>query len=159
MNRLFLSQSTSALLWEAFLYYFTPHLVIVNSNTCSPGYSQVYANFNLKVGSFNIHGQGNKNQVKLRKIKNLFTKGGFDIFLLQETRSDGSEKELKKWQKIFNTKQIFLTNFGTNAVGAGIVVKSDQDFTVHRYFWNSPSVSKWNNDKMGPSEPGHQRNI
>jgi exonuclease III len=59
----------------------------------------VYANFNLKVGSFNIHGQGTKNQIKLRKICNLFTRGNFDVLLLQETRTDGSEKELKNGKK------------------------------------------------------------
>ena len=78
----------------------------------------------IKIGSFNIHGQGNKNITKLRKIKNLFTKGNFDILLLQETRSNGTEKEFKKWSKLFNTKQIYLTEFGTNSVGAGIIVKN-----------------------------------
>ena len=58
----------------------------------------MYANFDLKVGTFNIRGQG-QNQVKLRKIKNVFNKGNFDILLLQETRSDGSEKEGGKWRK------------------------------------------------------------
>ena len=77
----------------------------------------------------NIHGQG-KSQIKLRKIKNSFTRGNFDLFLLQETRSDGSDKELKKWQKIFNTKHVFLTAFGTRAVGAGIVIRSDETFKV-----------------------------
>ena len=67
---------------------------------------------------------------KIRKIKNSFTRGNFDIFLLQETRTDGTEKELKKWQKIFNTKQIYLTAFGTRAVGAGIVIRSDETFKV-----------------------------
>ena len=87
------------------------------------GSNNVYANFNLKVGTFNIHGQGNKNQIKLRKIRNLFTRGNFDILLLQETRTNGDDKELKKWQKIFQSKQIYLTNFGTRSVGAGIVIK------------------------------------
>ena len=87
------------------------------------------ANFNLKVGSLNIHGQG-KAQIKLRKVKNSFTRGNFDIFLLQETRTDGTEKELKKWQKIFNTKNIYLTSFGTRAVGAGIVIRSEEHFKV-----------------------------
>ena len=64
----------------------------------------------------------------------MFTRGGFDVFLLQETRSDGSEKELKRWRKVFKTKQIYLTAFGTRAVGAGIVIKSEEDFIVHRYF-------------------------
>ena len=71
--------------------------LIINVNaTCS--------DFNLKIGSFNIRGQGTKNEVKLRKVKNNFTRGNFDILLLQETRSMGDEKELKKWKKIFNTK-------------------------------------------------------
>ena len=70
----------------------------------------------------------------MRKIKNSFTRGNFDILLLQETRSDGSEKELKKWQKIFNTKQIYLTSFGARSVGAGIIVKSKETFSVHHYF-------------------------
>ena len=92
----------------------------------------MYANFNLKLGSFNIHGQGNKNQIKLRKIHNLFTKGRFDILLLQETRTDGTEKEFKKWQKIFHSNQIYLTNFGTRSVGAGIVIRDEETFKVHQ---------------------------
>ena len=98
------------------------------------GSGQKYANFNIKIGSFNIHGQSNKNTVKLRKIKNLFTKGNFDLLLVQETRTDGSEKEVKKWSKIFNSKQIFLTNFGTRSVGAGIIVKNEEVFKVHHFF-------------------------
>ena len=50
--------------------------------------------------------------------------------MIQETRTDGSERELKKWQKIFNTKHIYLTAFGTRAVGAGIVIRSDDTFKV-----------------------------
>ena len=53
---------------------------------------------------------------------------------MQETRSDGSEKELKKWQKLFNSKQIYLTSFGTRSVGAGIIVKCEDSFKVHHYF-------------------------
>ena len=83
----------------------------------------MYANFDLKVGSFNIHGQGNKNQIKLRKIRNLFTRSHFDVLLLQETRTDGSEKEIKKLQKIFNSKQIYLTSFGTRSVGRVSLLK------------------------------------
>ena len=94
----------------------------------------MYANFDLKVGTFNIHGQGNQNQIKLRKIHNLFTRGNFDILLVQETRTDGSEKELKKWQKIFHSKQIYLTNFGTRSVGAGIIIKNEESFKVHQCF-------------------------
>ena len=94
----------------------------------------MYANFNLKVGTFNIHGQGTKNQIKLRKICNLFTRGKFDVLLLQETRTDGSSKELKKWQKIFHSKQIYLTNFGTRSVGAGIIIKNEDSFKVHQSF-------------------------
>ena len=89
------------------------------------------ANFNLKVGTLNIQGQNRKDTFKLRKIKNLFQKGSFDILLLQETRSDGSDKELKKWCKTFNTKQIYLTNFGSSAVGAGIIIKDDDVFKVN----------------------------
>ena len=54
--------------------------------------------------------------------------------MLQETRTDGSEKEIKKWQKIFNSKQIYLTEFGTRAVGAGIVVRNSEVFKVFRSF-------------------------
>ena len=98
------------------------------------GSNQLHANFNLKVGSFNIHGQGTKGQIKLRKVNNLFNKGKFDILLVQETRTDGSEKELKKWRKIFNSQQIYLTNFGTRSVGAGIIVRSEECFKVHHCF-------------------------
>jgi hypothetical protein len=108
-----------------------------NNTVPSQESNSVYANFNLKVGTFNIHGQGNRNQVKLRKICNLFTRGNFDILLLQETRTDGSEKELKKWQKIFHSKQIYLSNFGTRSVGAGIVIKNEDSFKVHQCF-NDP---------------------
>ena len=96
----------------------------------------IFANFNLKVGSLNIHGQG-KTQVKLRKIKTSFSRGNFDVLLLQETRTDGTDIELKKWKKIFNTKQIFLTSFGTRAVGAGIVIRSNDTFEVLHTF-NDP---------------------
>ena len=102
-------------------------------NSTDSGSNSVYANFNLKIGSFNIHGQG-KTQVKLRKVKNSFTKGNFDILLLQETRTDGSEKELKKWQKVFNSKQIYLSAFGTRAVGTGIVVRNSEVFKVLHSF-------------------------
>ena len=54
--------------------------------------------------------------------------------LLQETRSDGSEKEIKKWNKIFNSKQIYLTKFGPQSVGAGIVVRNEECFKVHHCF-------------------------
>ena len=54
--------------------------------------------------------------------------------LLQETRTDGSEKELNKWQKIFNSKSIFLTLYGTRAVGTGIVVRCNETFNVHHTF-------------------------
>ena len=60
--------------------------------------------------------------------------GNFDILLLQETRSDGSEKEMKKRQKIFNSKQIYLTSYGARSVGAGIIVKNNDSFNVHRCF-------------------------
>ena len=53
---------------------------------------------------------------------------------MQETRSDGSEKELKKWCKIFNSKQIYLTSYGTRAVGAGIIVRSEESFHVLHHF-------------------------
>ena len=59
------------------------------------GSDQRYANFDLKVGSFNIQGQNNKSEIKLRKIKNILVRGHFDILLLQETRTDGTEKERK----------------------------------------------------------------
>ena len=59
------------------------------------------------------------------------------MLLLQETRTDGSENELKKWKKIFNTKQIFLTSFGTRAVGAGIIIRNDDTFKVLHSF-NDP---------------------
>ena len=64
----------------------------------------------------------------------MFTKGNFDILLLQETRSDGTEKESKKWQKIFNSKQIYLSSFGTRSVGAGIIVRNKDTFNVHHHF-------------------------
>ena len=75
--------------------------------------------------------------MKLRKVKNNFIKGNFDILLLQETRSDGSEKEIKKWKKIFNNKNIYLTAFGGRAVGAGIIVRDQNVFNVHHHF-NDP---------------------
>ena len=81
-----------------------------------------------------MQGQSKKNSLKLRKIKNLMTRGNFDILLLQETRSDGTEIELKRWRKIFNSKQIFLSDFGPNSVGAGIIIGNDQVFKVHTQF-------------------------
>ena len=53
-----------------------------------------------------------------------------DILLLQEIRSDGSEKELKKWGKIFNTNQIFFTEYGPESVGAGILIRNNGKFRV-----------------------------
>ena len=53
-----------------------------------------------------------------------------DILLLQETRSDGSKKESKKWSKIFNTNQIFFTEFGSEAVGSGIIIRNNDKFRV-----------------------------
>ena len=58
-----------------------------------------FANFNLKIGTFNIQGQNKKNSVKLRKINKIMNRGNFDILLLQETRSDGTATELKRWKK------------------------------------------------------------
>ena len=66
----------------------------------------------------------------MRKIKSLYDKGQFEILLLQETRSDGSEEELKKWGKIFPHSQIYLTAYGTNAVGVGIIIKDSNCFRV-----------------------------
>ena len=68
--------------------------------------------------------------MKLRKVKQLYEKGQYDIFLLQETRSEGSEKEIKKWRKIFNTNHVYLTEQGANSVGAGIIVRNDETFRV-----------------------------
>ena len=65
----------------------------------------MYANFDLKCGSFNIQGQG-KTQIKLRKIKKLLNRGDFDVLHLQETRSDGSDNELKKWRKVFGPPSV-----------------------------------------------------
>ena len=65
------------------------------------------------------------------------------FLLLQETRSDGSVNELRKWQKVFNSKQIYLSSYGTRAVGAGIIIRSNESFKViqhhedprGRYVW------------------------
>ena len=54
--------------------------------------------------------------------------------MLQETRSDGSEKERRKWQTIFNTKQVFLSKFGSSAVGTGIIIKNEDIFKVQHQF-------------------------
>ena len=64
----------------------------------------------------------------------MFLKGGFDILLLQETRSDGSQNELKKWQKVFKCRQIYLSSYGTQAVGTGIIVRSEESFKVLHHF-------------------------
>ena len=61
-------------------------------------------------------------------------KGNFDILLLQETRTERNEKEIKQGQKLFNTKQILLTNYGTNSVGAGILKRNEDIFQVHHSF-------------------------
>ena len=115
-------------------------IIISSVNTIQ--HNDIDANFNLRCGSFNIHGQG-KTQVKLRKIRNLLIKGDLDVLLLQETRSDGSVNELRKWQKVFNSKQIYLSSYGTRAVGAGIIIRSNESFKViqhhedprGRYVW------------------------
>ena len=100
----------------------------------SQGSNTMFANFDLKIGSLNIQGQGRRDNVKLRKIKNLFNQGHFDLLLLQETRSNGTNKELKKWRKTFNSKQIYLTSYGPKAVGAGIIIKNEDVFKVHNVF-------------------------
>ena len=115
---------------QVHLYSFT----INNSNQNAQSNTSKFANFDLKVGTFNIRGQGAKNEVKLRKIKKCFERGKYDILFLQETRSAGNEKELKKWQKIFLTKQIFLTNFGTESVGAVIIIRDENTFKISHYF-------------------------
>ena len=66
----------------------------------------------------------------MRKVKRLFDRGKFDILLLQETRTDGSFKAKQMWKKIFNSSQIFLTKQGSNAVGAGVVIGSENIFKV-----------------------------
>ena len=53
-------------------------------------------NFNLKLGTSNIQGQGIANEKKLRKISRKFENSKLDILLLQETRSTGDGKEMKK---------------------------------------------------------------
>ena len=72
-------------------------MVILNNDQHAQGINSCFANFNLKLGTYNIRGQGSKSEVKLRKVKKAFTKGKFDILFLQETRSSGNEKEIKKW--------------------------------------------------------------
>ena len=37
---------------------------------------------------------------------------------------------MKKWSKIFNNSQIYFTEYGTNAVGAGIIIKNNGCFRV-----------------------------
>ena len=44
---------------------------------------------------------------------------------------------LKNGKKIFNTKQLFLTSFGTRAVGAGIIIRNEDSFKVLHSF-NDP---------------------
>ena len=53
-----------------------PHSSQENAN-------QVLANLDLKLGTYNIRGQGAQNEIKLRKIKNNFDKGKFDVLFLQ----------------------------------------------------------------------------
>ena len=64
---------------------------MVLNNVSNQGSNQVYANFDLKVGTFNIHGQG-KGQVKLRKVKNVFNRGGFDIFICKKLELRATKK-------------------------------------------------------------------
>ena len=92
------------------------------------GSNLYYTNFNIKIGSLNMQGQSKKDTAKLRKIKNIINRENFDILLIQETRSDGSETERRRWYKEFNTSQIYLTKLGSTAVGAGIIVKNDEVF-------------------------------
>ena len=49
---------------------------------------------------------------------------------MQETRTDGSDQEFKRWKKIFNKSQKILTGYGSNSVGAGIIVRSDDTLIV-----------------------------
>ena len=104
-----------------------PHTANENAN-------KALANLDLKIGTYNIRGQGAQKEIKLRKIKNNFDRGKFNVLFVQETRTSGSEKELKRWQKVFNSKQIFLTSAGTESVGAGIVIRDEESFTVRHSF-------------------------
>lgn len=53
-----------------------------------------------------------------------------DILLCQETRSDGSYRETKKWSKMFYTNHIFLTEYGSESVGVGIIIRNNDKFRV-----------------------------
>ena len=75
--------------------------MVTNNVQGAQGANTNFANFNLKLGTFNIRGQGSKGEVKLRKVKKSFVKGSYDILLLQETRSAGTDKELKNGKKYF----------------------------------------------------------
>ena len=35
---------------------------------------------------------------------------------------------------MFNTKNVYLSDFGSNSVGAGIVIKNNDCFNVHHHF-------------------------
>ena len=87
---------------------------------------------NLKLGTSNIQGQSIKNEKKLRKVNRKFERHKLDILLVQETCTTGDVKERKIWEKVFKTKNIFLTSFGGNSVGAGIVIREVANFRVQK---------------------------
>ena len=89
-----------------------------------------YCNFNLKIGTSNIQGQGTQNEKKLRKVNRKFENANLDILFVQEARSTGEINERKKWEKLFKTKDIYLTQFGGDSVGVGIILKNGVNFQV-----------------------------
>ena len=87
--------------------------------------------FDLKICTQNIQGQGSQDKgKKLKKVSKIFKEKGYNVGFFQETRTDESDIDLKKWQKAFQTKQVFFTKYGHQRRGAAIVIDNEDSFRV-----------------------------
>ena len=85
----------------------------------------------LKICTQNIQGQGSQDRgKKLKKVSKIFRSKGYNVGFFQETRTDNSEEDLKKWQKHFQTKQVYFTKYGHRERGAAIVIDNEDSFRV-----------------------------
>lgn len=73
-------------------------------------------------------GANDKNRGKIRKVTKIFKYKRYNIGFYQETRTDDSD--LKIWQQLFGTKNIYFTKHGHRERGTAIVIDDDDNFRV-----------------------------
>jgi exonuclease III len=92
---------------------------------------EILSLFDLKICTQNIQGQGSKDKgKKLKKVSKIFKSKGYNVGFFQETHTDNSEADVKKWQKAFQMKQIYFTKLGHRERGTAIVIDSEDSFRV-----------------------------